>query len=84
MDPATQFPASFRLSVAAQAAQKAWDQMLTRTAADRAFRARLHADPIATIRGAGIAVPDGIVVTPLEFDPKHAYFFLPPPAPTAR
>jgi hypothetical protein len=73
MDPATQFPASFRLSVAAQAAQNAWDQILTRTTTDQPFRAQLLADPVATLRGAGIAVPDGIVVTPLEFDPAHAY-----------
>jgi hypothetical protein len=81
MDPAPQFPASFRLSVAAQNAQTAWNQMLTRTTTDQAFRTQLLADPVATLRGAGIAVPDGIVVTPLEFDPAHAYFFLPAPAP---
>ena len=64
-------------------AQQAWDQMVTRTTTDQAFRAQLLANPVGTLRSAGIAVPDDIVVTPLEFDPKHAYFFLPPPAPAA-
>ena len=54
--------------------------MITRTTTDRAFRAQLLADPIGMMRAAGITVPEGIAVTAIEFDPKHAYFFLPPVA----
>jgi hypothetical protein len=79
MDTAASFPGSFQLHAAAQAARKAWDEMITRTTTDPAFRVQLLEDPIVTMRAAGIAVPEGIAVTVIEFDPKHAYFFLPPP-----
>lgn len=80
MDRTARFPGSFQLSAAAQAARGAWDEMITRTTTDRAFRAQLLADPIGMMRAAGITVPEGIAVTAIEFDPKHAYFFLPPVA----
>jgi len=73
------FPGSAELAEAAEQHKAAWDGMMTKAATDMNYRSQLLADPVSTLRQEGIRVPEGLRVTVLEFDPKHAYFFLPPP-----
>ena len=65
-------------SQAARGAQTAWEQMLCRAATDSAFRSRLHANPLATLRECGVDLSAGTRVTVVEFDPQHLYLVLPP------
>jgi hypothetical protein len=69
---------SVALSPEHAAAEAAGDRLLQKAATDKAFRSRLRANPVETMRQEGIAVPDGVRVTFLELDLKHAYLFLPP------
>ena len=39
-----------------------WTRAIARALKDQAFKSRLMADPVATLKGAGVAVPDGLGV----------------------
>jgi hypothetical protein len=80
MSRSEQFPGSAELALAAERDKAAWDGMVKKATTDMEFRSQLLANPVRTLREEGIRVPDGLQVTVLEFDPKHAYFFMPPPA----
>ena len=47
---------------------------------DEAFKARLIADPVTTLRANGVAVPAGVTVTVVEDSATHRHLVLPPPA----
>ena len=49
-----------------------------RAASDAAYRDRLKADPVTVLGEGGIAVPAGMTVTVLEYDPQRRYVLLPP------
>ena len=72
-------PGSVALSRVADAAKSAWDHMMQRAATDKTYRSQLLANPVETMRHGGIPVPDGLQVTLIEWDPKHANLFLPAP-----
>ena len=52
-----------------------------RALTDPAFRAQLEAAPAATLRAAGVDVPDGVAVEVLSWDPQRRYLLLPPAMP---
>jgi hypothetical protein len=39
-----------------------WTRAIARALKDQAFKSRLMADPVATLKGAGVAVPDGLAI----------------------
>ncbi len=45
---------------------------------DPAFKAKLMADPQATLKEAGVAVPAGVTVTVVENTAQHFHLVLPP------
>jgi hypothetical protein len=54
------------------------EQLHTKAATDRNFRDNLIADPVSTLRAAGMTVRDGVTVTVLESTTERAYVALPP------
>ena len=75
------FGPSLRSQVAsdvAKAQEAAWNQMVHKASNDGAYRARLVADPVTTMRQEGIEIPAGVQVTMIEWGAEHAYLFLPP------
>jgi hypothetical protein len=43
-----------------------WTRAIARAMKDRSFRTRLLANPTATLKEAGVAVPDGLVIKVVE------------------
>ena len=58
--------------------REAYGKVVARTWRDPAFKAKLMADPQATLKGAGIALPAGAKVTVLENTATHFHLVLPP------
>ena len=56
-------------------------KIIARAWRDPAFKAKLLADPRATLRDAGLPVPDDVTVEVVENTAKHFHLVL-PPAPT--
>ena len=55
-------------------------RIIAKAWADEAFKARLMADPVATLKAEGMAVPEGMTVTVVEDTPAHRHLVLPAPA----
>jgi len=55
-------------------------RIIAKAWADEAFKARLIADPVATLRPEGVVVPEGVTVSVLEDSPTHRHLVLPAPA----
>jgi hypothetical protein len=51
--------------------------VMAQAAGDPAFRMRLMADPVATMRAAGIAIPDGVTVKVVENTDTLMHLVLP-------
>jgi len=58
--------------------QRQMDRIIAKARAGEAFKARLIADPVATLRAEGIAVPDGVTLSVREDTPTHLHIVLPP------
>lgn len=56
-------------------------RVIARTWADPGFKARLIADPIATLKAEGVTMPDGVTVAVVENTADHVHLVLPPPPP---
>ena len=54
-----------------------WSRVISRTLKDRKFKARLLADPAATLKEAGVAVPDGVAVKVHENSEREVHLVLP-------
>ena len=59
-------------------ASAAYGKVVARTWRDAAFKAKLLADPQATLKEAGVAVPAGVKVTVVENTAQHFHLVLPP------
>ena len=59
-------------------ASAAYGKVVARTWRDAAFKAKLMADPQATLKEAGVAVPAGVKVTVVENTAQHFHLVLPP------
>ena len=53
-------------------------KIIARAWRDPAFKAKLLADPHATLKEAGIAVPEGVTVKVVENTDTHHHLVLPP------
>jgi hypothetical protein len=54
-----------------------WTRVIARALKDRAFKSRLLADPVATLKGAGVVVPDGLTIKVVENIANEVYMVLP-------
>ena len=59
-------------------ATAAHGKIIARAWRDPAFKAKLLADPQATLKEAGVAVPAGVKVTVVENTDSHFHLVLPP------
>ena len=59
-------------------------EVVARSVADEAFRARVQSDPVTVLREAGIDVPDGMVINVLQESPNRAFLVLPHPSTVRR
>jgi hypothetical protein len=57
---------------------KKMGQIIARTWSDEAFKQRLLADPAATLKAEGVAIPAGVELRTVENTDKVFYFVLPP------
>jgi len=56
----------------------AWRRVLQRSVTDKAYRGRLLTNPSSALKEEGVTLAQGMTVTVVEFDPRHAYLILPP------
>ena len=54
-----------------------WTRAIARALKDRAFKSRLLADPVATLKEAGVAVPDGVAIKVVENTASQVHMVLP-------
>jgi hypothetical protein len=54
-----------------------WTRLVARAMKDKAFRTRLLADPMATLKEAGVALPEGMTVRVVENTAKVVHMVLP-------
>lgn len=54
-----------------------WDQVVARAIKDPAFKGRLMNDPVATLKDAGVAVPDGVKIKVFENTKDQMHLVLP-------
>ena len=54
-----------------------WNRAVVRAIKDPAFKARLVADPVETLREAGVAVPDGVRIKVFENTQDEVHLVLP-------
>jgi len=59
-------------------ATAAHGKIIARAWRDPAFKAKLVADPHATLKEAGVAIPAGVTVKVVENTDTHHHFVLPP------
>lgn len=59
-------------------AQQAAQQLIARCWADAEFKARLLAEPVATLKAEGIPVPEGHQIQVVESNASQSYFVIPP------
>jgi len=64
------------MTTIATVSARALRSVLHRAGFERAYRARLLANPHAVLSEAGVAVPDGVTLRPLEATPERAYLVL--------
>ena len=55
----------------------AWSRAVARASKDPAFKRRLMSDPVATLKEAGVAVPDGLKIKVYENTPDEVHLVLP-------
>ena len=60
-----------------QAAWAAYGKVVARAWRDPSFKAKLIADPEATLKDAGVSVPPGVKLTMVENTDKHVHVVLP-------
>ena len=56
----------------------AWARIVAQAWRDPAFKAKLIADPLPTLKTAGAPVPSGVTITVVENTDTHVHFVLPP------
>ena len=54
-----------------------WTRTIARALKDQAFKSRLLADPVATLKEAGVAVPDGLAIKVVENTANEVHMVLP-------
>lgn len=59
-------------------AQQLTQQLIARCWTDAEFKARLWADPVATLTAEGIPVPEGHQIQVVESNANQSYFVIPP------
>ena len=59
-------------------ASAAYGKVVARAWRDAAFKAKLLADPHATLKESGVAVPEGVTVKVVENTDTHHHLVLPP------
>jgi|WetSurMetagenome_2_1015567.scaffolds.fasta_scaffold544690_1 hypothetical protein len=60
-----------------QESQKLWMKVVAKVWSDKAFKARLLADPAAVLKEHGIEVPTEMAVKVMEDTPKEVHLILP-------
>lgn len=70
------------MSEAQQDKTAAYGKIIARAWRDPDFKARLVADPLGTLKAAGVALPAGVTVKVVENTDSHFHLVL-PPKPTA-
>ncbi len=58
--------------------EQAYKSIITKCWGDSDFKSQLIAEPVATLRAEGVAVPDGIKVNVVENTPTEFTFVIPP------
>jgi hypothetical protein len=54
-----------------------WSRAIARAMKDKTFKTRLVADPVATLRGAGVDVPNDLAIKVVENTASRVYMVLP-------
>jgi hypothetical protein len=54
-----------------------WTRAMGRALKDKAFKARLMGDPTATLKEAGVDVPDGVAIKVVQNSANQVYMVLP-------
>ena len=54
-----------------------WTRAIARALKDQAFKSRLMADPVATLKGAGVAVPVALAIKVVENTANEVHMVLP-------